>query len=209
MTDHADELATLRARNAHLEDKVAALESEVASFRARERRRVLPGLPHDFAMPTDNELRELAGVVWGEVPALRPSADKREAMMAEVRVAFLAQATLPRRRDEKYDRRDGREIWLVQASAALSRAGLTSIFDTAAFMTAMLAAGDVPYCIDPTRIPCDSFWGFANGDGKPADSSAWRQVLRTRRIRPPLPLPRYTGGDAAPIGIQRQYPGWG
>jgi hypothetical protein len=193
----ATEIAALRQRNLDL-------EREVAVFRARERRRVLPGLAADFAQPSDAELRELAAIAWSEIPALRPTEDKREATLEMTRVAFLGIGCLLRTRDGSLNMRLDRSVWLDRAGTALSRAGLSSSFDMRAFFTALLAAGDVNYCIDPTRWPCDSYWSFADGDGKPADSAAWRRVLQTRRIRPATPLPKRPAGDGHPVGLVRQ-----
>ena len=141
---------------------------------------------YPIAMPSPTERLALLAI---SRTALFPHAPRLSALDEEAfRAAFVASfefvATL-KRTDEPKTRADE---WRDRAEGWHQERGTLATVSLSAFLLAIVAAGDVNYRFDPTRWPYDVYCAL-DWSGRAA-APAWRSVLESKTIRPPIPAAR-------------------
>jgi hypothetical protein len=141
----------------------------------------------EFLMPSQDELRRLYRIVLNRYPRLDPQPRGPESAFAGFARCFLRVGHLGRDRlNDEY----ALESWVDEATCWLRDNEVYPYFISAAnFCAAVVAHGDIDYA-PLGRFPFDCFGFGLRRDrlGQPA-SDYWRMVLRTGRLRDPVPLP--------------------
>ena len=186
-----------------LERQVASLTAEIAQLKAgKPAARVTPPPKDDqrgvsvsivetaqpIEMPSDAELSRLMTIVHEKYSQLRP-ADRTDIGHADffdgfnaafTRIAYLKRTPLPDIKHYVSWHTDECQEWLrLHCPGARGRIA-------AAYLTAILASGDIPYTVgDPNT---GTVWavGVSSFTGKPA-TAAWKKVLRGELLAPSAP----------------------
>jgi hypothetical protein len=142
-----------------------------------------------IALPTDEELRKLLGVVFGAYPTLRPwtpgsrFADQDE---ADFNQQFSAAFTYVAHqgRTEEVDKKRSVGWWADQAADWFRQKKAPTNVGSGAFLAACVAAGDIPF---QRSDQYGNTWAVAlvTFGGRPA-TDAWKKVLGGN-LRRPLP----------------------
>jgi hypothetical protein len=194
--------AELRAENAELRSKIAALEE-------RGGRKILPPPRPDeegtkvtylapissSTMPNDDELRELAEIVCAKYPAFwdcsnmgihRASREENEAeWFKQFKASFRALGAM--RRLESPDRKHYWHHHKDTAEYILRATGRPETLSFNPFMCACLAAGDVQFSgvgIDGAIVEI----GLSEYIGRQASDVPWKHVLETGELLPMSPV---------------------
>ncbi len=140
-------------------------------------------------MPTPDEMAGLLAISRASLfPKAPPLSDSDgRVFFTSFAVAFSYISTL-RRTTELKTRAD---LWIDRCGAwAQERHGERTDIGLSAFMSAIGAAGDVPYRLDLGRWPHDIFVGLSWTEGPAATAAGWQQVLASKKCRAPVPPPK-------------------
>ena len=184
-----------------MEKRIAALEAELAALKAptalpkpvEEGARVLMGpgalgLPN-LTLPTDEEHRKLREVVERHYPNLAFVARSQrfthmdeEEHVSGFRTAFAYLATLERL--ETLPRADRYATWWISSAEEWARSmGMRTGIPLRSFTAAVAAHGDILF----SGLDNNATFGVRQGrDRGRRYGDAWRDVLRTGRLLPPV-----------------------
>jgi hypothetical protein len=167
--------------------KVAPLAASVAA-EPEGARIVHPIERAPIALPTDDELLKLRGVVFGAYPTLRPwtqgsnyAFQDEQDFKRQFAAAFTFVAHLGR--TDEVDKKRSVSWWADEAAEWWSQRGSRTNVGGSAFLTACVAAGDVPF---QRSDQFGNVWAVALvrfGGAKPK-KEAWRDVLGGQLLRP-------------------------
>ncbi len=148
----------------------------------------------DFEMPDGADLKRLREVVLAEYPSLRDNSDRRveEAKLREFADALWASAFFYRTDTPNSHFYFGH--WVDAASALLTQAGRQSI-SGGAFLTAVIAAGDVCFQLPGAGAVLEV--GLDEYRGRPA-TNAWRRTLEGELLKPAPARPVGAPPDSLP-----------
>ncbi|MEW6438012.1 MAG: hypothetical protein AB1508_12685 [Pseudomonadota bacterium] len=191
----AAEVAALKAQNASLEKRLAALEPKaIAEGKPLEpgtKVHTIPtGIPDDFEMPTDQEFAKLEKAVVKAFPHLIEREYEPETFSKGFKAAFVGLAAM-RRLDEPQSK------WYPVAykeecETRAKRAGLFSDINWYAFIAAVVAHGDVCYATKmELGVPQYIELGLRKDDfGRPARGATWRNSLTGVFMKPGQNFPK-------------------
>jgi hypothetical protein len=191
----------LRRRNAELEKENASLRSPAP--------RRFPGRAGALlVMPDERSLRELAALTLSAYPILKPyDPTKSNAFQRMFDNSFFALGRVPRHPESKLNSQFDKSVWTGRAETVLGNAGcLSTEINLASFCAAVVAHHDIAH--SPFgRWPFDLEFGLGNFTGAEA-TDKWRELLASRKVRAPTPLP-VTRQIAAPSQVQVRLLGFG
>jgi hypothetical protein len=203
-----NEIAALRAENDQLRERLAVVEARTApKLPPAQQPAVEEGVRVSFPrtvsiqMPTVEEFKKLVRIVKAAHPSLVPTfgiGDQSERQ--EFGNGFLGSFEIISglKRTTTLDKRDASH-WARNATLFLDARGDRVDVSVAAFMAAVVAAGDIPYSIGEYR----SYVGLTYDGGAPASADAWRRVLETGAVRPSIVTSQPPLYDTPPVRIQQ------
>jgi len=212
-TTDAEEITALKAQIADNTARLAVLEAKSVKKIPQpppiERGVTITELKPEVGceLPSPDQLRELANVVFREFPQLAPThrhgARDWEAEDIERRwhkgfeASFTALASM--RRLDAPDHRRYAHPFVDHAESWLRSYGLGTDCVGETFFPACLAFGDVPW-VDPRIDGQVLALGLNAYTGRPASAEAWQRVLRTGELLPPTPkVSRYAPPSPARV----------
>ena len=188
-------------RIAELERQVAGLKAELTALRPRpaepqrQERQVKIGAPPlpQLVMPNEEQRRKLCEIVFRHYPSLRPRRDEEDEFAREFRAAMHFVEHHGRRAEPDRDRSLG--WWVDTAREWTSRHSPGGLIGGAAFVAAVVAAGDVSHS-DP-REP-GFIIGLQHTGGGRESSAQWHTVLASGQVLEPSPSPYPTQAPRSP-----------
>lgn len=210
----AEEIAALRAQVAKLEARLDAKEAPPAPAKSapqsiiEEGARVFYPPPiSSFVMPDDPDLHSLLRCVFLRFPRLKNAdglvfrgdteSNERE-YFRMFRASFKALGSF--HRAPAPDRKHYVQHWLDLAEDWLKAVGDFTPIGGYPFISAALAHGDIPYCglFTDGEVLTLGLNAYRMGN---APGDAWRHVISTGRILPPVPSPASQAYPMPPIRI--------
>jgi hypothetical protein len=185
-------------------ERIAVLEAEVASLKIKLAPKRPPVAPVDdgvkittiqtysCAMPTPEQYEKLLEIVARAHPQVVPAfKTDRYGSAEKYRSEFLGEFISCFQRLEGLWRLPGRELgrdraanWVDETNRML---GIGADVGLSHLMSAAIAWGDVNFSV--ARWPFDVFAGLSYSSGRDvrrANSAAWRRVLESGQVRPPV-----------------------
>jgi hypothetical protein len=175
-------------------ERIAVLEQELATLKEKVSptpRLVAPvpdqvtvSFPRTFSiqMPTIEEFKKLLKIVSSAHPSLVPTfgiGDQSERQQFGNGFLGSFEIISGLKRTTTLDKRDASH-WARNATLFLDARGDRVDVSVAAFMAAVVAAGDVPYSVGKYRCHV----GLTYDGGAPATADGWRRVLSSGQVRP-------------------------
>ncbi len=169
------------------------------------------GVTSPLIMPTDAELRQLAGIVYAKFPRLDTRTDlTQDAHEVAFRRTFWAVGQFGRLPEPERKNPNHLTVWMGRATDLLRDHRIESEIEGRMFGVACLAHGDIPHTIG-ARWPFDVVLGLTYPHAGTPARDAWRRVLDTGALRPASPIanPDYEPGRVthhnlapdAPVGF--------
>jgi len=186
-------------------ERIAVLEHELADLKATIAAKDMPKsqparpvddgptvtFPHVYPiqMPSSGEYSGLLAVVRKTYPKIAPTFDRendrREFFEAFVR-CFERIATLRRLPTGLNYKRDARD-WAFETAGWLQQRGTPAEIGMGAFMSAVIAAGDISFALELDRFPLGSYVSLTyDQEAFTASTAGWRGVLANGKPREPV-----------------------
>ncbi len=182
----------LQARNEQLEADLATARWRERQQQISQPRTLVRTIPMGaeagpVKMPTTGEMLQLRDIVLQAHPRFGPGdigISDRE-WMTQFCGSFEALSAIPRQ--DFLETRYYMSFWIDHAEEILRRINMSMRLSNSPFICAALCWNDIPHDVGISQNPGQSInLGLAIGQGRQPNSDAWRELLVTRRLLPPI-----------------------
>jgi hypothetical protein len=154
-----------------------------------------------FTMPSDEELQRLFQMVIAAYPQLDTRWGHEAEVFRSFKHAFLAINHLGRSDAPESKHAHSLPWWCGLVQENLASAGIDADIRIPTFATAVLASADIAHTIS-ARFPHDTAYGLCYGGvGRPA-TDAWKRVLESGQLLPPVAPPASKNFPPPPVEIR-------